>query len=148
MSAFGVWPGILYSWLGGILGAVAAAWLAKAVARPYVMRLVRRYIPWLQSWLKKRGSMGLLTVRFIPLVPYHLVNYMTGILTVPLIPFIWTTALGTLPFQAGLAGVYAGVAYGSVLPFIFGAVILIVLVASGWMSRRALHFPDNSGAES
>jgi uncharacterized membrane protein YdjX (TVP38/TMEM64 family) len=148
MSAFGVWPGILYSWLGGILGAVVAASLAKAVARPYVMRLVRRYIPWLQSWLHERGPMGLLAVRFIPLVPYHLVNYMTGILLVPLGPFLWTTAVGTLPFQAGLAGVYAGVAYGSVLPLVLGGVILLVLFTAGWLSRRRFTVPTDPDAES
>lgn len=147
MSAFGVIPGIAYSWVGGILGAGAAALLAKAVARPHAMRLVRRHLPWLRSWLSRRGSLGLLAVRFVPLVPYHLVNYMAGILNVGLLPLLWTTALGTLPFQLGLAGVYTGVAYGSVLPFAAGGIVLALLVSAGWAWRRWVPLADDTGGD-
>lgn len=136
MNIYGVWPGMLYSWLGGILGALLAVQLTRYTARPFALQAVRRHLPWLQGWIRQRGALGLLIVRFVPLVPYHLVNYMAGSLGVRTSSFIWTTALGTLPFQLGLAGVYAGFAYGTILPLILGGLVLTSLFVLGWVFRR------------
>lgn len=138
---YGVIWGTLFSWVGGILGAVIAVYLARLLARPLVEHLAGRYLHQVQPWISDHGTFGLLVARFLPFVPYHLVNYAAGILKVRLLPFIWTTAVGTLPFQVALAGVYYGVSYGALPEGIAGVALFAIVVVLGWRFRKRW-FPD------
>jgi uncharacterized membrane protein YdjX (TVP38/TMEM64 family) len=152
MHTYGVWVGMVLSWIGGIAGAVSGLWLARSFFRPTAERMGAKYLRLVEPWLRERGTAGLLAVRFIPLVPYHFVNYLAGVLSVPVWPFLATTAAGTLPFQVGLAGVYSGVAYGSLADLAAGGGFLVALVLVGaWQRRRvmaavnSLRAPDELG---
>ncbi|MDA8343947.1 MAG: VTT domain-containing protein [Thermaerobacter sp.] len=138
---YGVIWGTLFSWVGGILGAVIALYASRWLARPIVERAAGRYLHKVQPWISDHGTFGLLIARFLPFVPYHLVNYAAGILRVRLWAFIWTTAVGTLPFQVALAGVYYGVSYGALPEGIAGVALFLVVVALGWRFRKRW-FPD------
>jgi len=132
---YGVFWGTVFSWTGGIVGAVAALYVARAVARPFAMRFAGRYVDLLQPWLGAHGWLGLLIARFIPLVPYHVINYVSGVLRVRVWPFVWTTAVGTLPFQLALSGVYYGVSYGAAPIAISGVLLFLILALVGWRFR-------------
>lgn len=138
MQIYGIWGGTLYSWLGAILGAVVALYMARALARPLAMRFAKKYVGWIKPWLERRGTLGLLIVRVMPAVPYHVVNYAAGILDVSIWAFLWTSALGLIPFQLALAGVYSGYQYGSWLMYILGGGFFLLLFILGWVFRRKL----------
>jgi uncharacterized membrane protein YdjX (TVP38/TMEM64 family) len=140
---YGVVWGTLFSWTGGIIGAVAALLVARVLARPLAEHFAGRYVEQLQPWLTTHGWLGLLVARFIPLVPYHVVNYVAGIVRVRMWPFIWTTAVGTLPFQLALSGVYYGVSYGAMPVALGGLVFFIALAYLGWRFRG--RFVPNGG---
>lgn len=133
---YGVVWGMVFSWVGGILGAVLALYVSRVLARPIVERAAGRYLHKVQPWITEHGTMGLLSARFLPFVPYHLVNYAAGILRVRLWAFIWTTAVGTLPFQIALAGLYYGVSYGAVPAALAGLGLLAVVIVVGWRFKR------------
>ena len=132
---YGVIWGTVFYWTGGIIGAVAALFVSRLLARPFAERFGRRYVDQLEPWLTSHGWLGLLVARFIPLVPYHVVNYVAGVLRVRIWPFVWTTAVGTLPFQLALSGVYYGVSYGALPVALGGFVFFFVLVFVGWRFR-------------
>lgn len=136
LQAYGVLWGTAFSWLGAMLGAVLALFAARSLARPLITRTTDRYLQQIEPWLLRRGAVGLLVVRLLPMVPYHLVNYVAGVLRVPFWPFLWTTALGILPFQLALAGVYSGLRYGSVITGVLGAIVFSVMALLGWRLRR------------
>ena len=135
---YGVLWGTLFSWTGGVVGAVLALYVSRLLARPFAERFARRYVDQLEPWLTSHGWFGLLVARFIPLVPYHVVNYVAGILRVRLWPFVWTTAIGTLPFQVALGGVYYGVSYGALPVAVGGFAFFLILVYLGWRYRGRL----------
>jgi uncharacterized membrane protein YdjX (TVP38/TMEM64 family) len=132
---YGVFWGTVFSWTGGILGAVAALFVARLLARPLAEHFAGRYVNQLQPWLTSHGWLGLLVARFIPFVPYHVVNYVAGILRVRIWPFIWTTALGTLPFQLALSGVYYGVSYGALPIALAGFALFAAILFLAWRFR-------------
>lgn len=132
---YGVLWGTIFSWTGGVLGAVAALFLSRLLARPFAERFASRYVEQLQPWLTSHGWFGLLVARFIPFVPYHVVNYVAGILRVRIWPFVWTTAVGTLPFQLALSGVYYGISYGALPIAVGGFVFFLIIVYFGWRFR-------------
>jgi uncharacterized membrane protein YdjX (TVP38/TMEM64 family) len=136
MQEYGPWFGTLYSWIGGVVGAVAGFYLARAAARPLVLRLAGQPLNTVRPWVERRGTLGLLLMRFLPMVPYHFVNYLAGILDVRIGAFVWTTAIGILPFQAALASVYSGFRYGSPVALVLGGAFLVLLVLLGTQFRR------------
>ncbi|MEH7108546.1 TVP38/TMEM64 family protein [Bacillus sp. JJ1764] len=126
IEIYGPVAGGIYSWIGGIFGAVLAYQLSKWIARPLIEPLAKPYLVKVARWLDKQGEIGLLIIRFIPLVPYHFINYASGILGVNRRAFLWTTALGILPYTISVSSLFAGVRHGRLLPFMLGGGLLIL----------------------
>ncbi|MFP3126115.1 VTT domain-containing protein [Ectobacillus funiculus] len=126
IEIYGPVAGGIYSWIGGILGAIVAYYLSNWIARPIMEPLVKPYLEKIDRWLQKNGDLGLLIIRFVPLVPYHFINYGAGILRANKRAFIWTTALGILPYTISVSTLFAGVRHGSLIPFIIGGGLFIL----------------------
>ncbi|OIK13016.1 hypothetical protein BIV60_15170 [Bacillus sp. MUM 116] len=126
IQLYGPVAGGFYSFIGGVLGALLAYQLSNWIARPIIEPMAKPYLEKIDRWLQKRGDFGLLFIRFVPLVPYHFINYAAGILRVNKKAFIWTTALGILPYTISVSSIFAGLSFGKFLPFIIGGGIFIV----------------------
>ncbi|UQZ82288.1 TVP38/TMEM64 family inner membrane protein YdjZ [Paenibacillus konkukensis] len=136
MEIYGpVWGGV-YSWTGGVLGAVGAMFLTKWVTKPFFGPMARPFLDKVQRMIRRRESFGLLLLRFVPLVPYHVVNYTAGLLSVRLWAFIWTTAVGILPYTIAVSGIYAGVRKGSLRWGIAGAAVFVLLFGIGLYAKK------------
>jgi uncharacterized membrane protein YdjX (TVP38/TMEM64 family) len=136
MEVYGAAWGGFYSWLGGIFGAIFAMYFTRWMARPLLEHFALPFLQKVESFIQNRETFGLLVMRFVPIVPYHLVNYAAGLFRVRLWGFAWTTAVGILPFTVAMSGMYAGVRHGSITWGIIGGVIFILLVAIGWFFRK------------
>jgi len=137
MEVYGVIWGIVYSWIGAIIGAVASMYISRWFGRP----LVERYAPperlqRIDDWMHARGTIGLFALRFIPFVPFHVLNYVSGLLRVRLWPFTWTTAIGIIPFDVSAAVLFAGISKRSWQGALVGVCVFIVLFYGGWMLRK------------
>ncbi|PFO09632.1 hypothetical protein COJ85_01395 [Bacillus sp. AFS076308] len=126
IEIYGPVAGGIYSWIGGILGALLAYHLANWIARPIIEPLAKPYMEKVQVWLQKQGDIGLLLIRFVPLVPYHFINYAAGILRVNKRAFSWSTALGILPYTISVSCLFAGVRHGKLIPFMLGGGLFIL----------------------
>jgi uncharacterized membrane protein YdjX (TVP38/TMEM64 family) len=128
MEIYGpVWGG-LFAWIGGITGAVGALYLTKWIAKPFFANMAQPYLEKMDEFIQKREHVGLLLIRFVPFVPYHLVNYAAGILNVKLWGFIWTTAIGILPFTLAMSALYAGLRHGLWMWGSVGLGIVVILI--------------------
>lgn len=89
------------------IGATAGASLAFLSAR-YLLgdRLQEKYQSQLNTFnaeIAKNGARYLLTLRFIPVFPFFLINFLSGLTKLPLKTFVWTTSLGIIPGTAVFA---------------------------------------------
>ncbi len=92
-----VW-GTVITWIGAMLGAVAAFALSRACGRKLVERLVRRrHWETLDDWSATRGGAVVLVCRFIPLIAFNLINYAAGLSRMSYATFLWATGIGILP---------------------------------------------------
>lgn len=137
MGIYGVDWGLFYSWIGAIIGAIAAMYLTRFFGQP----LVRRFLPvqrqlQVNDWVARRGTLGLFALRFAPFVPYHALNYVAGLLDIRLWPFVWTTALGIIPFDLAMGGLFLGISKGLVTWLIFGVFAVLLLAALGFVFRK------------
>ncbi len=88
----------------------------------------------LNEELEKNGKSYLLTLRLIPIFPFFLVNLMSGLSTIALTTFVWTTAIGIIPGSFVYA--YAGSQLSSIQTTedIVSPSILLALVMLGILS--------------
>ena len=79
--------------------------LGAALAQRHAALLAR-----VQPRLERDGFAGLLALRFLPVVPFWLVNLAAGVVGMRLLPFALATGLGIVPATAVFASAGAGVA--------------------------------------
>ncbi len=94
---FGTILGSLYANIGATIGAVflfliVRHLLGKGMQKRYGVQLDR-----FNNEMKKYGTMYLLLVHFVAVVPFFLINVFAGLTQVSIWTFIWTTSLGILP---------------------------------------------------
>ncbi len=131
------------------IGATGGAVLAFLSAR-YLLgnRLQEKYASQLGRFndeIAKNGPSYLLTLRFIPLFPFFLINFLAGLTKIGLRTFLWTTSLGIIPGTAVFA--FAGRQIGSInapseilspkVLAAFAALALFALVPVFWKRVKA-----------
>ena len=94
---FGTVLGALYVNVGASSGAIAVFIFARYLLGD---KLQEKYGDKLDKFNKEveiNGFSYLLTLRFIPLFPFWMINLFAGLTKIPLRTYAWTTAVGILP---------------------------------------------------
>lgn len=95
---FGRWHGFVLTWLGAMAGAIIAFCLARWLGRGVINRILpKKTLERFETATKRRGAPFLLLVRMIPLIPYTVVNYGSGLSPVRLRTYLWTSGVGMSP---------------------------------------------------
>ena len=98
---YGFWAALPLLIAGWVLNAVIAYEIGRHAARPLIYRLAgeQRFLR-AEHAIERGGATLLLAMRLIPIVPFSLFSYAAGAARVPMLRFIWTTAVGYLPITA------------------------------------------------
>lgn len=130
---FGFWPGLLWSWLGLVIGSAAGMALARVAGRPLVTRLVSpSALARLDRWMVGRGLRFFFVVFLIPGLPDDTICLLAGLTPLPLRTLIAAAALGRLP--GIVAAVWTG-AYARELPWqgwVALAGLTVAMLALAW----------------
>lgn len=87
-------------------GAVLAFLSARYLLGSTLQERYREQLAKFNSEVDRNGPRYLLTLRLLPVFPFFLVNFLSGLTRVPLATFAWTTSLGIIP--GSLVYAYAG----------------------------------------
>lgn len=102
-AVFGFYWGTLYNALAANIGANAAFGVARGLGRDAVRRLAgndSKALDRLDGVIGRHGFQGLLTLRLIPLVPFNVLNFGSGLLPLKWSTYAVATAIGILPGTA------------------------------------------------
>ncbi len=137
MKIFGVWWGIFYTWVGAMMGAVAVFFMARSIGSRILQTFItENRLQQVNRWIKNRGAIGLLIVRLIPL-PFIVVNYSAGVMeSVNPWEYIWTTAIGLLPYDLGAALVFLGLSTKYIWWLAIGGFAVIAIWVAGYIFNR------------
>lgn len=95
---FGVLPGALYSLIGSTVGATCSFFVVRYLLKNTVQK---KYRAQLQEFNERLGTQGisnyLLTLQFLTVVPFFVINTLASLAHVPVLTFVWTTVVGSLP---------------------------------------------------
>ena len=127
--------GTVVTWVGAMLGAVAAFGAVRALGQPVLRRLLpaARHAG-LVRWSREHGGLTLLVARLIPVIAFNLINYAAALTEITWWTFLWATGLGILPLTIVLA-----VLGDNVLDMpAWGWGLLLVAVAAIWLLLHRL----------
>jgi uncharacterized membrane protein YdjX (TVP38/TMEM64 family) len=139
---FGVWLGLLWAALGGVVGAIVAFAVARYVHAGYFERTRWSRLTALLDRAEGAGWRGVMLTRLVPVLPHSLVNYALGLTRVRVRDFALGTLLGQLPstiaaVDLGAAGERAMRGAGDwLLPTAVGFAALALTVVIPALLRR------------
>lgn len=97
---------VIYVNIAATTGAMLAFLFARYIAGQWIQQRYGDKLAKFNEEVDRNGAYYLLTLRFIPIFPFFLINTFAGLTNVPLRTFLWTTSLGILP--GSLVYAYAG----------------------------------------
>jgi uncharacterized membrane protein YdjX (TVP38/TMEM64 family) len=96
-AVFGFWWGALLNTLGANLGATAAFLLARWLGRDGLEALLGSRLAGIDRVTQQSGFAWLLRLRLIPIVPFNLLNFASGLTAMPWPAYAVATAVGIVP---------------------------------------------------
>jgi uncharacterized membrane protein YdjX (TVP38/TMEM64 family) len=130
---FGPFLGVVLVNVGATTGAFLVFLAARFLLRSALMERYGTQLSMLNREIQKNGANYLLTLRFIPLFPFFLINVLAGLTPVSAWTYLWTTAIGIIPGSIvysllGSSGAALGSGKGTWPPqLVVGLVLLAVL---------------------
>ncbi|HEY0051810.1 MAG TPA: TVP38/TMEM64 family protein [Caulobacteraceae bacterium] len=108
---FGTWLGGTATAIGATLGAVAVYYIVRSAIGGWLRHKVegsQGTVRRMRDGLDRNAFSYLLTLRLIPVVPYVLINVVSGIAAVPMRAYVLATFLGILPATFIYSAIGAG----------------------------------------
>lgn len=96
-AVFGTRFGIIYSWIGALLGAIGGYVLAKTLGGNAFRHLLGRHRDKLDDLLDRATIASLFRLRVNPIVPFNAMNFAAGMAKVSFRDYLVATAFGILP---------------------------------------------------
>ena len=95
---FGAFWGTLLTWSTSVIGGLICFYIARALGRPAVERLVsHRAMRSVDGFFERYGNNSVLVARLIPLFSFSAISYVSGVTSIKLKGYFWATAMGILP---------------------------------------------------
>lgn len=112
---YGLPFGTILSMVGVVAGCWIGYWIARALGRDTVLRLLGSHAETIESKLTGGGFYAVCTLRLMPGFPYWPVNYGSGALGIDNRTFLSATIISSLPGQLSLVAVGAFIGEPNVL---------------------------------
>ncbi len=145
--------GVIYVNIGASGGAILAFLTARYLIGDWVQKRYGEKLASFNKEIAENGYHYLLTLRFIPLFPFFLINIFAGLTRVPLSTFVWTTMVGILP--GSFVYIYTGRQLGIIekpgdilsWQIILAFVLLGLLVLSPVLIRKLMKKKNGKSAK-
>lgn len=130
--------GMIYSFIGSQLGAIATFWIARRLGRPFVIRLIgEKQLNQVDYFFDRYGIYAIFLARIIPVLSVDAITYAAGASRLNVRKFMVATSCGQIP--ALLIFALMGKQAESFMQFI-GYVIIVgmMLCCMGYLLKRRL----------
>jgi uncharacterized membrane protein YdjX (TVP38/TMEM64 family) len=133
---YGAPLGAAYVMAGAVVGAMFSFEVGRRLGRDFVRE--RRRIAAVDRFLSRRGMVGVLALRLLPIAPFGLVSYGFGTTAVRRVPFMFATVVGIAPSTVIFATLGANAMRPTSPAFIASMIAAVVFAVAGVASVRML----------
>ncbi len=135
-ALFGVAAGTALSVAGATAGATAAFLIGRRLGRGTVERAAGPRIRALNARLGRSGFTAVLYLRLVPVVPFNVLNYVSGATAVSARDYVLGTALGIVPGAFAYAALGGSLDDPWSLEFVAAASLALALAVGGALEAR------------
>jgi uncharacterized membrane protein YdjX (TVP38/TMEM64 family) len=98
-AIFGVFWGVIISWIGAMFGGVIAFFLARWFGETFVKKMIKNNTLWekVDEISSKYGFKVILIGRLLPFISFDFISYAAGLSKIRVVPFSIATGIGMLP---------------------------------------------------
>jgi len=108
---------VLFGGSGLIIGSIIAFYISRLGGKPIITKLIgEKWIGRVDRWVERNGTKAIFFTRLIPIIPFDLISYMSGITKLEFKYYLLATVLGAFPRSFVLAVI--GVSMGEVFNLI------------------------------
>ena len=132
-SLFGMRDGIVLTACASTVGATITFLMTRTFGKQNVEKQYPTQMHALNTMLKQEGALYLLTLRLIPIIPFFLINILSGVTNIPLTHYILISFIGMMP--GIILYTYAGTVFASITSLgdlmsgpILGIFLLLALI--------------------
>ena len=91
---YGVWPGILYAWIGNVVGSVIAFFISRKLGRPFAEKIVSKdKIEKYDKFLHRNKTLIWL-IYAIPIFPIDIISFVIGLSNIKFKRFLLIVSVG------------------------------------------------------
>jgi uncharacterized membrane protein YdjX (TVP38/TMEM64 family) len=150
---FGLWWGIVVSWISATIGAALAFLMARHLARGVVERWAQRSERFsaIDEAIGLHGWKVVLLLRLNPIIPFNLSNYAFGLTRIGFWPYLLASIVGMLPGTAlyaylgyigkvTLTGKGGEASLGRYTMLAGGLILAAATIYLGWLAKRTLPY--------
>jgi uncharacterized membrane protein YdjX (TVP38/TMEM64 family) len=139
---FSIYDVLVFGGIGLIVGSVIAFHIARRGGRPVVVKIIgEKWTDVMDDWVSRNGTKAILFTRIVPIIPFDLVSYVSGITPMSFSEYLIATIIGAIPRILLLA--YVGGVLGETFVG-FGGTLDIVFVV-GIIGLTGLAYLDSKG---
>jgi uncharacterized membrane protein YdjX (TVP38/TMEM64 family) len=97
-SAFGLWLGFLYSWVGAVAGALIVFLLVRKYGQKRILRFLKNHkqVQKLMKWVEKHGFGPLFILLCFPFTPSAVVNIVAGLSNISIAQYMLAVLTGKI----------------------------------------------------
>jgi len=89
---------VIFGGLGTIIGAILAFYIARIGGKPVITKLIGdKWINRIDGWVERKGTKAILFTRIVPIIPFDLISYMSGITKLKFRNYLFATVIGAFP---------------------------------------------------
>lgn len=108
---------VLFGGSGLIIGSIIAFYISRLGGKPIIVKLIgEKWIGRVDRWIERNGTKAIFVTRLIPIIPFDLISYMSGISKLEFKNYLLATVLGGFPRALVLAVI--GVSMGEIFKLI------------------------------
>ncbi len=94
---FGTWLNTGLTIIGATAGACGAFLVARFLARDWVAARLRGRAKRIDRWIARRGVLAVFMLRLLPITPFNVINFASGLTAIGFYDYTWATAVGMAP---------------------------------------------------
>jgi len=128
---FGLVNGYIYTAIGALIGGTISFYISRKLGRNVVKKLTKEKLDKVENMINERGFFIVLMLRLIPLFPFDVISYGSGLTSIRYKDFILATFFGTIPGIFVFVNIGAqSVNIGSKSFYLSIAALILLLVVS------------------
>ena len=94
---FGISKGYLYTTIGAMLGGTISFYISRFLGRDFIKNAFKGKIEKVEDSINEKGFILILLLRLIPLFPFDLISYVSGLTSIRYRDFFLGTIIGMIP---------------------------------------------------